>query len=295
MMLKYVFVVLFVLPLIGCLQLLYKLFRENRSNELLHLFYSGLCGGFIYAFIYSRFEYHFLEIYLVLLLAVLIKSIFMKIEGPKVKKYKYFFAGLTLVGTFYVLAKEYQVLPSTGFSIAKPILMEDGDPLLVAKGGNSIVFNHHMTDVRQRWALDISHKMGLSEFLGMLTSKNEDFRVFGKKIVAPCKGKVIHASDEMEDQAPGLMKPEVPEGNSIEIACEDPSGKVYTFRYAHLKQHSKKVVDGDAVERGTVIAEVGNTGNTSWPHLHIDVMDEAGTGVPIFINERFLRAGQIID
>ncbi|RYZ50749.1 MAG: M23 family metallopeptidase [Proteobacteria bacterium] len=89
--------------------------------------------------------------------------------------------------------------------------------------------------------------------------------------------------------------PEIPEGNSIEIACEDPSGKVYTFRYAHLKQHSKKVKSGDPVEAGTVIAEVGNTGNTSWPHLHIDVMGTDGLGVPLFINERFLRAGELID
>lgn len=43
--------------------------------------------------------------------------------------------------------------------------------------------------------------------------------------------------------------------------------------YAHLKPGSVQVEEGDTVSAGKVLAQVGNTGNTSAPHLHVHVMD----------------------
>ena len=55
--------------------------------------------------------------------------------------------------------------------------------------------------------------------------------------------------------------------------------------YAHLQQGSAKVATGQRVEAGQVIAEVGNTGNTTQPHLHIQLMDtptfEGAAGIPM--------------
>jgi hypothetical protein len=51
---------------------------------------------------------------------------------------------------------------------------------------------------------------------------------------------------------------------------EDCSGP-----YAHLAHHCGRVAVGDHVATGTVIGEVGHTGNSSAPHLHFQLMSAA--------------------
>ena len=60
-------------------------------------------------------------------------------------------------------------------------------------------------------------------------------------------------------------------GNYIEICSED--GK--TFIYNHLKDTAIPVVGSD-IKSGMKIGEVGNTGNSTGPHLHYAVKDENG-------------------
>jgi murein DD-endopeptidase MepM/ murein hydrolase activator NlpD len=43
--------------------------------------------------------------------------------------------------------------------------------------------------------------------------------------------------------------------------------------YAHLKPDSIEVEEGDRVTRGQELALLGNSGNTTAPHLHFHVMD----------------------
>ena len=60
-------------------------------------------------------------------------------------------------------------------------------------------------------------------------------------------------------------------GNLIEIA----HAQGFHTRYAHLSQ--RKVSEGDKIERGTEIGALGNTGRSTGPHLHYEIMykDEA--------------------
>ncbi|MNC50832.1 Peptidase family M23 [compost metagenome] len=55
-------------------------------------------------------------------------------------------------------------------------------------------------------------------------------------------------------------------GNHIYIKL-DETGTFLVL--AHLRQDSARVKQGDHVEEGTILAEVGNSGNSSEPHLHI--------------------------
>ncbi|MFT3682114.1 MAG: M23 family metallopeptidase [Ferruginibacter sp.] len=64
---------------------------------------------------------------------------------------------------------------------------------------------------------------------------------------------------------PGLQ------GNHIIIKH---NGNEYSF-FAHLKPGSLKVNKGDKVSRGQLIAAVGNSGNSTEPHLHFQINENA--------------------
>lgn len=70
-------------------------------------------------------------------------------------------------------------------------------------------------------------------------------------------------------------------GNHVIVRHDDG-----TFAaYAHLRRRSAKVRAGDRVTAGQQLAEVGNSGNTSEPHLHVQLMDDprptAAAGIPM--------------
>ena len=47
--------------------------------------------------------------------------------------------------------------------------------------------------------------------------------------------------------------------------------------YAHLQPGSLKVHEGEKVRRGQVLGLVGNSGNSTEPHLHFDLCDANAT------------------
>ena len=59
-----------------------------------------------------------------------------------------------------------------------------------------------------------------------------------------------------------------PAGNYV--ALELDAAPLYAV-YAHLRQHSIPVAEGQRVRRGEPIGACGNSGNTSEPHLHLQV------------------------
>jgi hypothetical protein len=98
---------------------------------------------------------------------------------------------------------------------------------------------------------------------------------YGKSVLAVADGTVIEALDELPDQPPGTL----PTPDTITLATVDGNhvildlgNGVYAF-YAHLKLGSVRVRKGDTVRMGDVLGELGNSGNTSAPHLHLHLMD----------------------
>ncbi len=75
----------------------------------------------------------------------------------------------------------------------------------------------------------------------------------GTPVIAPGDGVVAFTGTD------GLL------GNTITI----DHGHGIVTRYSHLHQFTKK--QGDTVRRGDKIAQVGNTGRSTGPHLHYDV------------------------
>ena len=128
-------------------------------------------------------------------------------------------------------------------------------------------------------------------------SKPADYTIYGKKAIAAADGTVVHILDGLPDAKPG----ELPEGLSIPEADGNSViaslGNGLYMLYAHFKAGSIKVKVGDKIKRGDLLGLVGNSGNSSAPHLHFHVMDGrsglSSEGVP-YVIDSFKTTGQIV-
>jgi murein DD-endopeptidase MepM/ murein hydrolase activator NlpD len=121
---------------------------------------------------------------------------------------------------------------------------------------------------------------------------------YGADVLAVANGKVVSVLNNLDDQIPGRL----PEPSTITIETVDGNhvvldlgGGRFAF-YAHLQKNSIKVRPGDEVKKGAVLGKLGNTGNTSAPHLHFHIMNRpspmAADGIPYLI-DAFDFSGQI--
>jgi murein DD-endopeptidase MepM/ murein hydrolase activator NlpD len=116
------------------------------------------------------------------------------------------------------------------------------------------------------------------------------YRIYGEPVLAVADGTVAGARDDLPDQTPGALPDGLPlddaDGNFVLL---DIGGGAYV-NYAHLRPGSVRVRAGDRVRRGDHLGDVGNTGNTTAPHLHLHVMDGpsvlAANGLP-YVFEAF--------
>ncbi|MBN8727844.1 MAG: M23 family metallopeptidase [Xanthomonadales bacterium] len=124
--------------------------------------------------------------------------------------------------------------------------------------------------------------------------RNESYLAFGQEILAAADGVIVAVRDGFPNHTP----PYNPPGQTTQTAAgnyimQDIGGGRFAF-YAHLVPGSLRVAVGDEVRRGEVIALLGNSGNTSEPHLHFHVSDGPdplmSEGVP-FVFDHFAAAG----
>lgn len=158
-------------------------------------------------------------------------------------------------------------------------------------------------------------------------TKLSDYAGFGRPIRAVASGKVVAASDGMEDNAAMLKRPEESDeaylarlqdgqmallskgiaavlGNHVVI---DHGIGEYSI-YAHLKQGSVRFAKGAEVAAGETIGLLGSSGNSTEPHLHFQICDgpDVATCRPIPPNftgyrimfefgPRTIQSGDIVD
>jgi murein DD-endopeptidase MepM/ murein hydrolase activator NlpD len=115
----------------------------------------------------------------------------------------------------------------------------------------------------------------------------EEFGGFGREILAPAAGRVVLVRDGARDhrsrsttKAVSFMRLEgflrqalggarLLAGNIIVLDLGDG---VY-IALAHLKRRSATVKPGQQVRQGELLGRCGNSGNSSQPHLHFQLMD----------------------
>lgn len=125
---------------------------------------------------------------------------------------------------------------------------------------------------------------------GIMPSDPRRYRIFGMAVVAPCAGTIIAAADGLPDmQVPELDEKHIA-GNHVILRC---SG--FDILLAHFRRGSVRVESGAQVSVGANIANVGNSGATSEPHLHIHAQSPgteadpfSGQPIPLKITGQFL-------
>ena len=185
--------------------------------------------------------------------------------------------------------------PAGTIDLVSPL--RDGN-YVVLHGGASPFINGHFKVRPQKFAVDIVglNKLGLRA-KAFSDSKNRDnYEIYGANLYSPCNGTVVVAVDEYQDLVPPKTDPEHLAGNHVLLECNGVE-----VLMAHMKKNSVSVNAGDSVSTATLLGKVGNTGNTSEPHLHLHAERDGAPGkildgiaVPITIDGRFLVRGSII-
>jgi Peptidase family M23 len=159
----------------------------------------------------------------------------------------------------------------------------------IAQGGNSTIINYHNRVEPQQYAVDI---VALNAFgvraRGLYPRTLERYVVYGATVRSPCDGTVTAIVDGLPDQIPPATDRENAAGNHVVIGCGDVN-----VLLAHLRAGSIGVRQGQSLSAGQPLAEVGNSGNTSEPHLHVHAVrpdsddPRRGDAVPLLFDGAF--------
>src|SRR5688572_29685379 len=99
--------------------------------------------------------------------------------------------------------------------------------------------------------------------------KLTDFTGFGATILAPADGLVVTAMDTLYDNEVGKFHSTSVLGNHLVI---DHGNGEYSY-LGHFRKGSITVKVGNRVKQGDKIGECGNSGRTTAPHLHYDLIN----------------------
>lgn len=220
-------------------------------------------------------------------------------------------AGIALSAVLFGLGGWYGAKALAGKGLPPVEVVDIANPFgpghyLVGHGGSTPLVNGHMRTLDlsverfrpwhgQSYAVDF---FGLGWWglraQGWRPTDPAAYAIFGAELRAPCAGLVVAAEGEMPDF-------EVPNedtvnrlGNHVILRCGAAE-----IVLAHMRQGSIRVAPGDRVAMGDPLGEVGNSGASTEPHLHIHAQRPAPEGAPpisgaplaLRIDGRFLVRG----
>ena len=127
------------------------------------------------------------------------------------------------------------------------------------------------------------------------STRNENWWGYGEPVLAVADGEITAVLDGMPDNTPRVLPP---------VTLDNIAGNYVTLKiapnrfatYAHLQNGSIKVRLHDRIRRGAVLASLGNSGNSTGAHLHLQVTDRNSVlqseGVPfVFGSFTYLGPG----
>jgi len=182
---------------------------------------------------------------------------------------------------------------------------------LVANGGAGMTLNAHVDaldhSLPAHWAwrgtvygadLVAIDSWG-SRAVGVMPADPNHYHIFGMPVLAPGAGDVVVAVDGLPDMLVPEQDGRHLAGNHVILRCEGSDSVL-----GHFRRGSLRVSVGNGLEQGVVVGEVGNSGASSEPHLHIHAQtvgspDAPFSGapipIPIRIRGRFLVRNMRVD
>lgn len=150
--------------------------------------------------------------------------------------------------------------------------------------------------VPQRFAIDWYRVGGQGQTWEGAPARLTSYLSYRQPVVASAGGRVVEVQDGIADNQPPVTPPVPPIEDTVgnHVTVEVAPGRY--LLYAHLKPGSLKVREGDRVESGQVLGLIGNSGNSTTPHLHFQVMTTAEffpTDSPPFTFRQFRVVGQV--
>jgi hypothetical protein len=147
----------------------------------------------------------------------------------------------------------------------------------------------------QRFAIDWE-QLGADNRLVRDPNKMKDvtnYNIYGQPVLAVAGGTIVARRNDLPDEIPGELPKDMTvdraDGNYVVMKLGDNGP--YAL-YAHMQKGS--VTDKTRVKPGDVLGKVGNSGNSSAPHLHFHVMDDASpllsNGLP-YLLDSFVLTG----
>jgi murein DD-endopeptidase MepM/ murein hydrolase activator NlpD len=162
----------------------------------------------------------------------------------------------------------------------------------VTWGGDTKALNYHVESEAQKNAFDLVITNDKGNTFKTDGIKNEDYYAFGKELIAPCDGEIVLMVDGVKDNVPGILNPIYVPGNTVIIK----TAKNEFLFFAHFKQRSIVVKQGQKVIQGQLLGLCGNSGNSSEPHLHFHIQNvedmQIATGAKCFF-EKIMVDGKI--
>ncbi|QDQ12389.1 murein hydrolase activator EnvC family protein [Streptomyces spectabilis] len=166
--------------------------------------------------------------------------------------------------------------------------------------------SHGTHGLGQTYAIDITaegdesgeHARPGFSWLWPVARRGRDYPAFGAPLLAVADATVVHAEDGQRDHlsrtslvgllyfffVEGTVRGAAPArrvvGNHVIL---DLGGGIHAA-YAHVRRGSLTVRVGDRVRAGQVVGQCGNSGNSTEPHVHFQLMDgpdiDTARGVP---------------
>lgn len=174
-----------------------------------------------------------------------------------------------------------------------------GSDYFVLNGGNHSLISSHMKTLDEKFRNYRGESYGVdivklnqsgTRSSGLLPKALDQYEIYGEPVYAPCTGRVVASEGHRPDMVPPQPDREHLLGNFVLLRCEPAD-----VLLAHFRQDGVAVASEDFVTTGQYLGEVGNSGNTNEPHLHIHAQspgNEAtpidGNPLPMLFNDQYL-------
>jgi Peptidase family M23 len=163
-----------------------------------------------------------------------------------------------------------------------------GGDYLILNGGSDIRINAHVKTLDesvprfrayrgQSYGIDIIQidPLGLRA-KGIVPSDPAAYKIYGQPVLAPCSGKIVQAIDSFPDMTIPQTDLVNRSGNHVILRCDNADVSL-----AHFRPQSLSVSVGTDVQVGDRLAEVGNSGASDEPHLHIHAQRSGSSAAPL--------------